>query len=566
MRSHYPLLVSAAEKKLENMLTMICTDETSLYRGALDDQYNSLLEPGTGSGLIHSCCVLYSCKESRYFRDPALLPVIHDACEMILRTAHPDGTSDFLATNFYTPASFEIISLCRGYKLFAKYMEDNAAELSLRDLMIRTISHWGNGCLNGGFHTPNHRWVESAAMAMCYNITGDPALLTKINCYLSEGIDCDEYGEFTERSMGTYNPINDNAMMILAEELHKPELYEYVKRNMELTFSYYESDGTVFTRNSTRQDSAYDRTFPSRIWYYLYLWAGELFGEPRYLKFAADMFQTSAMNGEGVPECLWLYLERPKLQTLEPDLTDISIPTEYHSFYPNSRILRVRKGDFSYTLLSRNPDFLHIKFGTQTMTLRMCSSFFAVAQFAPETITKTETGYRMTFRGHGEYKGLFPEPPASPDWDKMDHSLRPVIHSCDLDYTLDITDLEDGVSLHIRVDNTPRVPFKLEFVLPAGVKLETDQVILTTTPDGELAIKEGSMRIEDMPTEAKSLFPGSLQSTPTTKTCAAAFRPAGMPLLFIPLTFLPSTARWRSASPSVCLHGRYIRSSKIVRC
>jgi hypothetical protein len=143
---------------------------------------------------------------------------------------------------------------------------------------------------------------------------------------------------------------------------------------------------------------------------------------------------------------------------------------------------------------------MHIKFGRQTMTLHMCSSFFAVAQFEPETIEKTETGYRMTFRGHGEYKGLFPEPPKSPDWDKMDHSLRPVIHSCDLDYTLDITDLEDGVSLHIKVDNTPRVPFKLEFVIPTGMRLETDQVMLDTTSGGQLTIKEGDMRLEDTAT------------------------------------------------------------------
>ena len=54
--------------------------------------------------------------------------------------------------------------------------------------------------------------------------------------------------------------------------------------------------------------------------------------------------------------------------------------------------------------------------------------------------------------------------------------------------------------LHIRVDNTPRVPFKLEFSLPAGVKLETDQIMLTTTPGGELTVKQGAMRIEDMPT------------------------------------------------------------------
>ena len=500
MKAHYPLIVAAVEKAFESMRRTICNDENNLYRGALDNQHNSLIEPGTGSGIICRCCSLYSCEESKYYRDPELLVLIENACDMILRTAHEDGTHDFLATNYYTPATFEIIDFCRGYKNFVRYMDGTEAELKTRDKMKQALGLWATGCLNGGFHTPNHRWVESAAMAMSYNILGWPELMDKINSYLSEGIDCDEYGEFTERSMGTYNPINDHAMMVMAEELNKPELHEYAKRNMDLTFSYLEADGTIFTRNSRRQDSGQDRVFPCHIWYHLYLWAGELFGDKQYLKFAQEMFDTAIQNGLGVPGYLWLYLEKPQLKEFEPDLTGAVIPTEYHSFYPNSRILRVRKGDFSYTLLSRNPDFMHIKFGNQTMTLRMCSSFFAVAQFEPETIVKTETGYRMTFRGHGEYKGLFPQPPASPDWDKMDHSLRPVLHSCDLDYTLDVTDCRNGVSLHIKVDNTPRVPFKLEFVLPTGVRLETDQVMLDTTSGGQLTIKEGDMRVEDMPT------------------------------------------------------------------
>jgi hypothetical protein len=133
----------------------------------------------------------------------------------------------------------------------------------------------------------------------------------------------------------------------------------------------------------------------------------------------------------------------------------------------------------------------------------MCSSFFAVAQFEPKSIEKTETGYRMTFRGHGEYKGNFDTPPETSDWCKMNHKLRPVLHSCDLDYTLDITDTDDGVSLRIRVDNTPRVPFKLEFVLPVGVRLETDQVLLDTTPNGFIAIKQGDMSVGDLSTGSK---------------------------------------------------------------
>jgi hypothetical protein len=510
MKAHYPQIVQACERSLERMLSLRCTDPDNFYRGAIDTNLDLMIEPGTGTGFIGSATALYVCEDSRFFRDARLLEYITDACEMILRASHSDGTCDFRATNFYTPATFEIIAFCRGYKNFVQFAQ-SAEELAARDKMVETLISLSYGCINGGFHTPNHRWVESAAMSMAYNVIRArypehpllEQLIAKIEKYLAEGIDCDEYGEFTERSMGSYNPINVNAMMTLADELGKTELLEYARRNLELTFYYTEKDGTIFTRNSRRQDSGNDRQFPCHIWYFLYVWAGELMNEPRYLKFAQEMFDISVANGQGVPGVLWLYQQRPQLKQLEPDLKNVKLPDSYHVFYPNSKIVRCRKGAFSYTLLSNNPDFMHIKFGTQTMTLRMCSSFFAVAQFEPKRIEKTETGYRMTFRGHGEYKGNFDTPPETSDWFKMNHKLRPVLHSCDLDYTLDITDTDDGVSLRIRVDNTPRVPFKLEFVLPVGVRLETDQVLLDTTPNGFIAVKQGDMSVEDLSTGSK---------------------------------------------------------------
>ena len=47
--------------------------------------------------------------------------------------------------------------------------------------------------------------------------------MDKVRTYLSEGIDCDEYGGFTERSVGVYNPVNVNSMLVLAEEGNMPE-------------------------------------------------------------------------------------------------------------------------------------------------------------------------------------------------------------------------------------------------------------------------------------------------------------------------------------------------------
>lgn len=524
MKKHYLRIVACADAALPRTLSRVSVNPDNMYRGAMDDM-TYLIEPGSATGLVSYLCALYACADSQHHKDPALLMPIINAAEQTVRTAYPDGTSDLLATNFFTPATFELQSLCRGYRIFKAHMGSTPKEMEAHNAMLKAVETLARGCLNGGFHTPNHRWVECAALVMSYNILKWPELMDKCRAYLSEGIDCDEYGEFTERSMGVYNPINVNSMMVMAEEGSMTELYEYAKRNLDLTFSYLDGDGSVFTKNSRRQDKGNDVTYPAHVWYYLYLWAGEKFGNAKYLKFADRMFEESIMAGRGMTCPLWLYVERPQLQTLEVDTSDVIIPDTYHAFYPNSNILRVRKGDFSYTLLANNPDFLHVKFGKATFTVRMCASFFAVAQFAPASIEKTATGYRMTFSGHGEYKGLFPTPPPSPDWDKMDHSLRPVLHSCELDYTLDITDLDDGLKLAITVDNTPRVPFKLEFAIPAGTRCETNNVIFDTVAGGNIVVKEGKARLENVETGSEVTIEGLFGSHMYHKTMRGSIPP-----------------------------------------
>ena len=91
---------------------------------------------------------------------------------------------------------------------------------------------------------------------MAFNITGEGFFRDAANTYLREGIDCDENGEFTERSSGIYNATNDHALIILSQETGRVDFLEYVKRNLDMMFTYIEPDGTVFTANSTRQDKA----------------------------------------------------------------------------------------------------------------------------------------------------------------------------------------------------------------------------------------------------------------------------------------------------------------------
>ena len=289
MKKHYLHIVKCADQAYERTVARICVDPDNIYRGATDDM-TYLIEPGSASGLISYLCSLYVCEDSQYHKDEALLTQIINAAEQIVRTAHPDGTSDLLITNFYTPATFELQALCRGYRIFKRHMGASALEKQAHDAMLKAVEVLATGCLNGGFHTPNHRWVECAALVMSYNILGWPELMDKVRSYLSEGIDCDEYGEFTERSVGVYNPVNVNSMLVLAE---KATCRSCTICAPQPGFDVYVSGQRRqhIYQNSRRQDRADDITYPELRWYSLYLWAGELFDNDTYLKFADTMLE-----------------------------------------------------------------------------------------------------------------------------------------------------------------------------------------------------------------------------------------------------------------------------------
>ena len=68
---------------------------------------------------------------------------------------------------------------------------------------------------------------------------------------LKEGNDCNEDGEYAERSAGNYNRINNDAMIMLAVATGDESYYAPVLRNLEMMLTYIDPDDSIFTNNST---------------------------------------------------------------------------------------------------------------------------------------------------------------------------------------------------------------------------------------------------------------------------------------------------------------------------
>ncbi|MEG0897908.1 MAG: hypothetical protein RSF73_10220, partial [Ruthenibacterium sp.] len=117
---------------------------------------------------------------------------------------HEDGTVDYHLCNFHSAPDTAFITLALA-KPAMLIDAKTPAEIAFKEKLYDTLRRIGEGLKHEGFHTPNHRWVISAALSLLNTLMPDEGYLVRINQYLSEHIDCNDDGEFAERSAGGRN-------------------------------------------------------------------------------------------------------------------------------------------------------------------------------------------------------------------------------------------------------------------------------------------------------------------------------------------------------------------------
>lgn len=511
MKLHYNEVVKACDNAVERYLEMTVQDKDSMDFGGVKG-VDTLVAPGTGIGCLLSYASVYYNKDSRFYKNTCILEAMENALTFTENIQRENGTFDLLISNFFSApdTGFIMHNMGRSYKILNKFGETDR-EKAITERLFKTIKKASIGLRDGGFHTPNHRWVVAAGLAMAGNIIGDPSLMEMAEKYLAEGIDIDENGEFTEKSPGIYNCVNDNALIILAEELGKPELMQHAFKNLEMMLHYIEPDGSVFTQNSVRVDKGEGmpgQSFYPTNYYYLYLQAAYLSDNPVFAKMAELIYQSALRSDKGVPGAVWLYMLEENLRDFVPEQSELS--NEYEVFYKPSGIVRRRKKDLMVTLLANSPNFLFIQKGHLRCYVRMCASFFAVAQFKPKEIIETDDGYSMEFTAHGSYKMPFDNPPGTSVWDQMDHSKRDYVSKVDLSFYVDVEFTDDGLSMRVRTEGCDRVPFKLDFCLTGGSTIKSENFMVYGIP-GNGIIAGKSMIVASLGTDYIEFGPGFME-------------------------------------------------------
>lgn len=458
-RDIYPELVKHAEQAVEKLLPRQQAD------GGLIDEYEIPMA-GATAGFLSSLAAAYLAPESRFHRNADLLPRMLRAAEDLRRVQREDGTIDLPTTNFGSPpdTGFVLETVCAAAAVLRakKYPETRPLEAVLEAFIRRAA-----GALAvGGIHTPNHRWVVVAALARCHRLFPDPRYLARIDQWLAEGIDQDADGQFTERSTGIYNAVNDNFLLTAARLLGRPALFEPARKNLEAMLYFLRPDGEVATDISRRQDHFGRAT--ARPYYRSYKFLARHDGNGRFATIADTIERDygAQLGGEVIH-----FLECPELREEGPAREPL--PADYEKYWARYEYAHIRRGLHDATVLGSDSRFFSFRQGSAAVeAVRVASAFFGKGQFSAPLV-RIENGYRLEQNLEGDY--LQPLEPqdrrADGDWLAMPKARRARSNRFTLRSLVEVREVENGFDISMDIGGTDRVPVAVEIALRPGGRL-----------------------------------------------------------------------------------------------
>ncbi|CAM4364595.1 hypothetical protein [Paenibacillus typhae] len=472
------------DKWTQESLEMQITDRDNRYFGGVRDPLSGVAWPNhTGTAQYIAAWAAALCNpQSQYYRDPALLQQLHQAADFMLRFQHEDGTISPGWTNYHSPpdTAFVVVGLANIYTLLEQQAWDPARAVQEKIGMF--LQRALPAMLTGGVHTPNHRWVLTAALGSLYRIFGQEELKCRAEEWLQEGMDITPDGEWTERSNGIYNTVSDIMLYYAAQDLNRPELLEPVRQNLRMMKYLVHPDGEVVTDYSGRQD--FGSVFSLADYYLCYKLMAELDGDAEFAALA-ELAGRSVIHPGSLPNQIMLgFLLYPQLQSaaVKPG----ELPGQYrkvingafnrrelldrmrHDGYGGpvrhskqhtefgAPVARVRRGSTSVSVMTEASSLFSLRHGKARLLGVQLASSFEPGLITMDSLVETEAGFRLESTGEKGYYGTIPADklpplsglPASP-WYLLPHGERPLTHSQVSKFSVEVTEHSGGWELHL---------------------------------------------------------------------------------------------------------------------
>ena len=481
-------LLPLLDTRVASILSTQIVDRTHPHRGGF---VQNGVAGGTGVGQIVPLCYAWLLEGSAHFRSAELLERILLGAGFGRRIRRESGRFDLVETNFDSaPDTGFLVQLMAPVVAAAREVVDDAGAGEIAGALGELIRTATSGMAEGGFHTPNHRWVLVSALAQARALFPDLDVMDTIEAYLAETIDINADGEYTERSTGVYNAVCNRSLRIAAEALDRPELLDPVRKNLDLSYHLLHADGTVVTSISKRQDRG-QRTVPVFLADSYYAMA-RLEDNGFYASVADWLFDREP---GGLPWTLHPFLEHPEWR--EDNLKREPLSGSYSRVYQASGIWRVRRARMSATTASGITSAFSLKYGEAELTsVQICASYYGTSQFVGENFGETDGGIRITHPGRGwhyDSPGYFHplgEPVDPTQWEeaRWKREFSPVPP---LSMELTVKEVDGGFNLRVQSDAMDRVPLQITCDFAPGGELDLDSGAIQGRAGQTVILKSG---------------------------------------------------------------------------
>ncbi len=435
----------------------------------------------------------YCAKGSAYYHNTAVVDKLDILVKFLAAAQAEDGTVNVGNLESPPDTAFLIEILGPAGTIMRK---DNSSELqTVQQQLKQILLKAGEGLVTGGIHTPNHRWVISAALAQINHLYPNKKYSNRINDWLGEGVYIDADGHYPERS-GIYSGVENAAFITIARLTNKPSLYAAVRKNLAMYQYYIEPNGELVRNDSRRQDQYEAAAKTSTLFYLQYRYMAIAEKNRQFAGVAKMIEATAGFEKDILERSLFYFLEDEILQQELP--TAEPIPDRYEKLFSTSHLLRIKEKNTTVTLFggvdwplivasgrSNSPDFFSYRKGDAILKyMRLSSNFFSMGYFYSDGLRKEGNSYVLSKKleipyyqplpkekrkANGDYKlspsidGRF--------WNKMDFSNRPVSNVKKLETIIRLTETKGEVELEFELKGMKGVPVTLELCFKEGGQL-----------------------------------------------------------------------------------------------
>ena len=488
-KEHYLKSVEGMDQRVPDVLDSQINDSTQ-------EDYGGFIKPGVGIAFpnpITSLLSVYFCPDSKYYCNDILRESLLNASKFLVKFQHKDGTTDGAESNYHSPpdTAFAVRSYAPWLE-FLRKIHLKGQEKEILENLEYFLKRASIALQSGGFHTANHRWVNASALAKLGNLFNNEKCKKAAEEYLEEGIDCNEDGLFSEKSIGVYNPICGSAMLMLAEELKKPELMNYVVKVLEFALYFLEKDGTFLNTFSIRQDRGLRR--PAFGYYYLFKRMSVLKNDGRYAQAADCIFENGSKKYKFSPLSLFLFY--PELK--EEKIKRQALPRIYSKYFKKSGILRINNAPSSLTFTQGSDEFLVIVLDDIDIRFRYLIAFAGKGAFVGKKMENNKDSYTLQQKIECKYRELLPKEEREKNISWFDTiPLRKWIETKTQEIETSITLVPknefNGGKLHITTQGCKDVLTMLEIALPKEGEFSFDGRV-TRLKDEVYLLKEGEFK------------------------------------------------------------------------